>query len=338
MTGRGTLADDLCIIIIGRNEGERLVKCLQSVRQTGARMVYVDSGSTDGSVLAAETAGAQVIALDMSIPFTAARARNAGLQALGLYPQCTDETSPVSPEFIQFIDGDCEIHPQWLDAATAFLRLTPNAGVVFGRLRERYPEVSPYNALCDAEWDTPLGQTTACGGIAMMRRVALAQTSLFNAEMIAGEEPELCLRLARKGWQIWRIAEEMALHDAAMLRLGQFWKRMRRGGFAYALWVHMHGKAPERLGVPAWWRTVIWGGLIPVAIVVLAVVWGPAALALVVVYPLQIARLALREGGKVPAWRKAGLLTVGKFAEMQGILEYHLWRGLRRPARIIEHK
>lgn len=338
MTGNGSPINDVGIIIIGRNEGGRLVRCLESVHKTGCRMVYVDSGSTDNSVVAAQAVDAQVIVLDMSSPFTAARARNAGLAALGFTGQDAQNTQNNPPEFIQFLDGDCELHSEWVEAGATFLRDTPTAGIVFGRLRERYPEASPYNALCDAEWNTPLGQTTACGGIAMMRREALTQTSLFNADMIAGEEPELCVRIARNNWQIWRVADEMALHDADMHRFRQFWKRMRRGGFVYALWAQMYGKAPEKLGVAALRRTVIWAGLLPIAIILLVLVWGPVGFAALLVYPMQVIRLARRGGGTAPAWRNAMLLTVGKFAELHGVIEFYLRRGLKRPAKIIEHR
>jgi len=329
----------LGIVIIGRNEGARLVRCLASVAeftdQTAGQVVYVDSGSTDGSVAAAQAAGAQVVALDMTQPFTAARARNAGMAALGLTPE---GAAPGTPDVIQFLDGDCELQPDWVQAGLAFLHAHPDVGVVSGRLRERNPEASPYNALCDAEWDGPLGENEICGGIAMMRRDALAQTTLFNAAMIAGEEPELCLRLRREGWKIWRIADEMALHDAAMLRFGQFWTRMRRGGFAYGLWTDLYGVVPERPGASALRRALIWGGAIPCVILLGILAFGPIGVLLAGVYPVQIVRFARRRGSTRQAWQIAVLNTTAKFAEMQGFVEFY-WRKLRgRPAGLIEHK
>ena len=38
------------VVAIGRNEGERLRVCLESARRDVHALVYVDSGSTDGSV------------------------------------------------------------------------------------------------------------------------------------------------------------------------------------------------------------------------------------------------------------------------------------------------
>lgn len=312
------------VVVIGRNEGARLLRCLASLQQEAGPVVYVDSGSTDGSVAAARNAGAQVVELDMSRPFTAARARNAGLAALG----------PDLPGVVQFVDGDCEMQPGWLDRAAAFLQAHPGVAVVSGRLRERHPEASPYNALCDAEWDRPEGQAQDCGGIAMMRgRALLALSGPFNAQMIAGEEPELCLRLRRAGWQIWRLADEMALHDAAMTRFGQFWRRMRRGGFAFALWAGMHGAGPERMGVAPLRRALVWGAALPLAILLACLALGPWALLGLLLYPLQVARLARSMG-----WGNGLLLTLGKFAEAQGALEYAWRRITGQEARIIEHK
>ena len=82
-------------VVIGRNEGARLLACLQSLAGQVRRLVYVDSGSTDGSVKAAQAAGAEVVVLDMEQPFTAARARNAGLAVLADNP----------PEFVQLVDA-----------------------------------------------------------------------------------------------------------------------------------------------------------------------------------------------------------------------------------------
>ena len=69
-------------VAIGKNEGERLRICLQSLAKQVSRLVYVDSGSSDGSVELARSVEAVVVELDPRIPFTAARARNAGVERL----------------------------------------------------------------------------------------------------------------------------------------------------------------------------------------------------------------------------------------------------------------
>lgn len=315
-------------VLIGRNEGDRLKLCLASVSGVD-RVVYVDSGSTDGSVEAARAAGAEVVSLDMSLPFTAARARNAGIEAL---------KRGNIPDLVQFIDGDCELQPDWLATATAFLEANPKAAVACGRRRERFPEASIYNRLCDREWDTPVGQAKACGGDALMRMAALSEVGGYDPTLIAGEEPEMCVRLRAKGWQIWRLDAEMTLHDAAMTRLGQFWKRAKRGGHAWAEGAWMHGRAPERHGVAGTRRALIWGAALPLAIVAMALLVSPWALLLLLAYPAQITRLARRDGGSRVAWEQAGLLTLGKFPEAQGALEFFTRRLTGRRSGLIEYK
>ncbi|MEO9123976.1 MAG: glycosyltransferase, partial [Microcoleus sp.] len=196
------------LVAIGRNEGVRLEACLQSAIDKVALVVYVDSGSTDGSLELARSLGADTVELDLSTPFTAARARNEGFaRLLELAPDI---------EFVQFVDGDCEVVDGWLDRAQRELTACPDVAAVCGRRRERYPEATIYNQLCDIEWDTPVGETKACGGDSMMRSAAFEQVEGFNPTLIAGEEPELCVRLRQKDWKIIRLDAEMTLHDAQM--------------------------------------------------------------------------------------------------------------------------
>jgi GT2 family glycosyltransferase len=324
------MTDRAGVIVIGRNEGARLEACLAAMPGDVAGLVYVDSGSTDGSVAAARAAGAHVVELDPAIPFTAARARNAGVAAL--------TAAGIAPDYLQFIDGDCTLGPGWLATAIAFLDATPAAAVVCGRRRERHPEASVYNRLCDREWTTPIGQARACGGDALMRRVAFEAAGGFRDDLIAGEEPELCVRLRAAGWQVWRIDAEMTLHDAAMTRFGQWWKRVRRGGFAAAEGVALHGQGPDRHGVIQTRRALLWGLVFPVAVLLGAFI-TPWALALLLAYPAQIVRLALRKGACRTDWEEAAFLTLGKFPEVLGILD-HAGRRVLGGARkeLIEYK
>ena len=135
------------VVVIGRNEGDRLRRSLESVRSQTDRIVYVDSGSTDGSVTLARSLGADVVELDMSKPFTMARGRNAGFyRLLDLYPDV---------QFVQFLDGDCEMVSGWLQRGQDEMRDKTHAAVVSGRRREYEPQRSIYHRLVDMEWDTP---------------------------------------------------------------------------------------------------------------------------------------------------------------------------------------
>jgi glycosyltransferase involved in cell wall biosynthesis len=304
----------LGLVVIGRNEGERLARCLVSVRSI-PRRVYVDSGSTDGSVSLAQREGVEVVELPVPPHFTAARARNAGLAKL--------LAEEPDLEFVQMVDGDCEVQPDWIDAALSVLRAEPDLALVFGRRRELYPERSIYNALCDDEWNVPIGESTGCGGDALFRVTALRQVDFYNAAMIAGEDTELSMRLRKRGWRLRRIAAEMTLHDAAIVRFGQ-WSRTVRSIF-------------------------IWGGVSPLlllAAILLALTahvwWWIAVAVLFIPWPLRMAQLAKRQrrrGLNIKVARLSGvLLMVGKVPQFIGLVGYHLDRLSGRTSRLIEYK
>ncbi len=318
------------VVIIGRNEGERLRRCLRSIPDAVAQVIYVDSGSSDNSVEVALEAGAQVVDLDMSSPFTAARARNAGYKAL-------ENNGAI--DFVQFVDGDCEFDPGWFSVAEEFLRSHPKVAVVCGRRREMFPETSVYNRLCDWEWDTPVGRTKSCGGDAMFRADAFEQAEGFLETMIAGEEPELCVRIRAMGWDVWRLNAEMTMHDAAIDRFSQWWKRARRSGHAFAEGAEIHGKPPEYHNVRALRRILKWAVFVPFTIVILAVFLSPWALLLGLVYLIQVSRLAFRSGVRNrSSWEFALFLTLGNFPEALGCFEYFWRRFSGRKPKLIEYK
>lgn len=316
---RNTLPD---AVVIGRNEGARLIACLQSLAGQVRRIVYVDSGSTDGSVAQATALGAEVVPLDMSLPFTAARARNAGLARLQDDP----------PVLVQLLDGDCAMQPGWLQAASAAFTDHPAAVVICGRRRERFPAASVWNGLADQEWDTPIGRAKACGGDALILYSAIMAVGGYREDLIAGEEPELCLRLARNGGEIWRIDAEMTLHDAALTRMSQWWRRCRRAGHAFAEGAALHGAGPEGHWRAETRRALVWGAALPVAIVLAGLI-HPAGWFLALIYPLQVLRIA-RSGGVTWAF----WITLAKFAEAQGALGYWFDRLRGRRKGLIEYK
>lgn len=314
-------------VAIGRNEGARLIRCLDSLSAAGLRhVVYVDSGSTDASIAEAEARGAIVVRLDKDRPFTAARARNAGAAAL---PQGAE-----APDFIQFIDGDCVLDPGWIPAAAGFLQGNPAVAVACGRRREIAPEASIYNRMIDREWDTPPGQARSCGGDALMRTQPFRAAGGFDPALIAGEEPELCVRLRKAGWLVWRLDAEMTRHDAAIYRFGQWWRRSRRAGHAYAEGAALHGAPPERHNVAQTRRALIWGAGIPLAAAGGAVLIHPLLILILLAWPVQIVRLWRRDGDGP----RALFLTLGKIPEALGVLEYRAKRLTGRGGRLIEYK
>ncbi|KRQ97104.1 glycosyltransferase family 2 protein [Bradyrhizobium valentinum] len=323
-------ANEIGIVAIGRNEGQRLIECLASVKSATNNIVYVDSGSTDGSIAAAEEIGALVVKLDLTQPFTAARARNEGFAAL--------KADRPNVSFVQFIDGDCIMAHDWLNKALTFVEQRKDVAVVCGRLRERYPTASVYNQFLDLEWSAPIGEAISCGGIALMRVQAFEAVRGFHSRLIAGEEPELCVRLRKIGWKIWRLDEEMAQHDAAMSRFDQWWVRCVRGGHAHAEVSRIHKGSQFQISAREIASTAFWGGLAPVLIGFGTLV-HPLALCGAIIYPIQVCRIAIRRGvNSSNSWLYAVFLTVAKFAQMQGLLQFYWrrWRG--NTSQLIEYK
>lgn len=317
-------------VVIGRNEGARLQRCLASVQEFVPRLVYVDSQSTDNSIENARAASAKVVALDMSIPFSAARARNAGLEHL--------KAAHPDLRFVQFIDGDCELDAAWLRSALSIIEEQDQAAVVCGRRRERSPESSLYNLVCDLEWDTPIGVADACGGDALIRVGALDEVGAYDPGLVAGEEPEMCLRLRQAGWTILRIDAEMTLHDANIHSFRAWLKRQKRYGYALALSVAKHGRGAERYAVKEACRALTWTVAIPLPILLVSII-SPWALLALLFYPAQIVRLALRDrSGSPKVAQRATLSLASRFAETAGLIQYMRDRLDGRLPQIIEYK
>lgn len=325
------------VVTIGRNEGERLIRCLQSLiaqLPKDALIVYVDSGSTDGSIAVAESFGVHVINLDPSIPFTMARGRNAGFNYL------IEHFKDV--EYVQFIDGDCELIQGWIDKAIATLNSDEKLAVVCGRRHERFPNASVYNRLADMEWNTPIGEAKACGGDALMRVRAIQEVNGYNEALIGGEEPEMCLRLSQLGWKIQRIDADMTFHDAAMLKFSQWWKRSIRGGWAFESGAALHSASPEQFRVRESRSGWLWGLILPM--IALGLAWPTSGLSLLLLaaYPVlmwRVYRYRQRQGD-VPSHARlyAFFCVLSKVPQVIGQLKYWLARWGGQQVTLIEYK
>ena len=335
------LMRELGVVVIGRNEGERLRRCLEAISPQAVNTVYVDSGSTDGSVATAHIHGAEVVELDMSIPFCAARARNAGYQRLlESHPQLS---------YIQFIDGDCEIIGDWMLFAVESLLNRPDHAIVAGWLRERSPEISIYNRLGDLEWNfAGAGEVEAVGGIFMIRREAFDSVGGFDSTVAAGEEPELCQRLIRKGWRLVRLDRDMALHDLAMTRFGQWWRRMVRSGYgsmdvAQRFGVANFARNNARVRIwSAWLALLLAAGVVAVGAVPDSRMPILIVLLIFAVWPAQWLRIALRtwrKGQPLPiAAAYAYFITIAFLPQIVGQIMYCADRLRNRSFRLVEYK
>lgn len=335
--GQNETHADIGVVVIGRNEGERLRRCLTAPGIAGLTTVYVDSGSTDGSVEMARSLGVEVIELDPSRPFTAARGRNAGVEHLiAFHPELT---------LVQLLDGDTEITDDFVSRASLEFVGHVTLGAVSGRLRERNRAASKYNRLCDMEWNRPAGEAEAFSGNVLLRIDTFKDAGGYDESLIAGEDPELSLRVRRKGWSILSIDIPMGLHDADMHTFSQWWTRTTRTGHAFAEGAEMH-KASGHYRKEV--RSIaFWAGVVPAVIAGSAllgfrkrVAWfGLGALA---IYPLQWWRVRghrLKVGdGTSDAGLYATHVMIGKFAELSGVVRYFLNKVSGKEQGLVEYR
>lgn len=319
----------VAVIAIGRNEGERLIRCLASLSGQADQIVYVDSGSTDDSVLAAARMGVKVVRLDPRTPFTAARARNAGFAALN---------EGGLPDFVQFVDGDCALEPGWIARAAAFLTATPDVGLVTGWRTELFPNASVFNAMAEVEWHRPPGEIAACGGDMMVRSQVFLDVGGFNPHLICSEDEDFVIRVRKTGMLAWRLPFVMTHHDLNMHRSAQWWTRTIRTGHGYAEVGRLH---PPHFAAELR-RVWFYGGILPVLALIGLFMSGWMCLGVLIVYTLSWLRTAaglIRAGQpRAEGFYHAAFLTLSKLPNMIGLLTYHRRRLLGLTMRIIEYK
>ena len=324
------------VVVIGRNEGARLARCLESVQRLDRPIVYVDSGSSDGSAALAREARVSVVELDPSRPFSAARARNEGFAALA--------AAHGGTTLVQFLDADCTLFPSWLDAAEAAMGADPLRAVVIGPLHERHPDASVYNRMCALEWKSPPGDLSnfgSLGGIMLVRAEVFAALGGFDERVIAGEDSELGVRVAAAGFKVTKIAEPMATHDADIHRFGQWWKRAVRAGHAIGQRFSLHGRGGARDCARERRSVLFWGAALPATILLLAPLTHGLSVLLAggyLVLGQRIVRYRLGQGDEPRDARLyARFVVIGKFAEAIGLLKFHL-NNRAGKFRIIEYK
>jgi GT2 family glycosyltransferase len=323
----------LGIVVIGRNEGDRLERCLRSVQGAGAPIVYVDSGSRDQSPARARALGVDVVELDPARPFTAARGRNEGFAKL------TSEHPQV--DRVQFLDGDTEVIAGWLERASDELARDPSVVAVCGRRRERAPDASVYNLLCDLEWNTPVGETTQFGGDVMIRVDAFRRAGGYDDGLIAGEDPDLAVRLHKDGGRILRVDQDMTWHDAAMTSFSQWWTRAVRGGHAFAEGAERH--ADLRFWAKEVKSNWAWGAALPaLGVGMFLPTLGTSLVGVAGGYGLLFAKVQrdARRRGLSPrdSTIYAAFTTLAKVPQAVGQARYVVGKARGKKARIIEYK
>lgn len=330
------LHDFVGVVVIGRNEGERLRACFTALSDFSGTLVYVDSGSSDESISIASNFGHVILSLDPSRPFSAARARNEGFEIILKYNPRV--------KFIQFIDGDCVLARRWLEVAYSALLADSSCSAVIGHLMEAHPTTSVYNRLCQMEWKSPPGDLSdfgGFGGLSMIRADVFLKLGGFNADVIAGEDSELGVRMSQAGYRVTKIDHHMATHDANIHRFSQWWKRAIRAGHAIGQRAHLNGVSPAKDCVRERKSTWFWGIVVPILVLVpLFPTKGLSAL-LLGGYLLLAVRVYRhrRHQGESPSDSAtySSFLVLSKVANGIGLAKFY-WNRHTRQYRIIEYK
>lgn len=273
----GASAKELAVsfVVIGRDEAAHLGASVRSLADQGIprsqmEVIYVDSGSVDGSPEIAQRFGADRIVLLARSEASAAKARNQGARL-------------ARAEFIQFVDGDTTLEAGWTAHGLGVLRPAPRLAGIAGALKESMPDRNLYHRVLDLDWPSSTGPVPFVGGNAMYRRSALLDVGGFDECLGLGEEPELGVRLRERGWTLRQLSRPMARHDVDISRFADYLGQMYGNGVACGRVVRATGGLHRGfwrdrfLGLMAWAATLF---LVPL-LALLAALQSPALGAIV---------------------------------------------------------
>jgi glycosyltransferase involved in cell wall biosynthesis len=195
----------ISFIVIGRNEGWKLNKCLESIFEVITKnhlkkyeVLYIDSKSTDKSVSFAENYN-EVKVIKLTSDFNAAIARNVGFKE-------------SNGNVLYFIDGDMEIKADFLAKV-----YSPDEGLrynfVTGNYINKYYDhqgnllhSSPYHNLQEPKKDI------ATGGLFLIERKLWKLVNGMRNDFKRSQDIDFTLRLAKKHIFVTRLPDFAAIH------------------------------------------------------------------------------------------------------------------------------
>jgi len=254
---------DVSFVAIGYNESATLGACLKSLKNAvlpasvASELIYVDGGSNDDSMAIAQTHGAGSV-LGGDRRRTAAENRNLGLAA-------------ARGRYIQFVDGDMVMEPDWPAAALVFLEHHPETAAVCGNLLES--QTGAFSKAFEIDWAPREGAVRHCGGAAMFRRDLLERLGGFPEDVAYGEEPYLCWRMRNElAATIYQLGRPMARHELGYRGIIDYWRRNVRMGATYAEIAARCRRGPERL----WLKESLMNAVLAAVGVagIAALIWG----------------------------------------------------------------
>jgi GT2 family glycosyltransferase len=305
------------IVVIGRNEAQRLHDCFQAIMPSGCKIVFADSASTDDSVQIAKQYQINIVELDASLPLSAARGRNAGAKKLL-------EIDPFIT-LIQFVDGDTILDTHWLEKADKIMRERPDVAVLDGILKEKNSSISLFKHLSALEWECPPGHISFTGGNCMMRVKVFLECQGFNEKIQAAEDTELCCRIRQKGGIILHSHELMGIHDSRIFNFKQFCNRCAIKGYSCQQISSMYVNQPEKLLLRENLSNWFYGGIIPISSLVLSPLTSGLSLLLFLIYPVLFVRIYVGARKNWKPWSSfayASSCIIGKFPSFFGACKY----------------
>jgi len=214
------------VVVIARNEEASIATCLESVLHTfegrSYELIFVDSASTDNTVLIASRFPANVI----RIPPTERLSPSLG--------RCTG-AGHARGKWIMFLDGDCTVNADWIDEAERTLTEQPDLGALAGE-RVQMLAASRSHAAAQYNYPYPDQDYTAAdflSGSAVYTSKALDATGGFNPYLRSCEEAELGARLRKAGFRLLRLRSTMSWHSIKhpTETTSELLRRIKRGFF-----------------------------------------------------------------------------------------------------------
>lgn len=320
--------EEIGIVIVGRTGS--FVETALSAPESAPVVAVTIAG--DDAAIAAREAGIDYVELEADA-VNGGRARNAGYRRL----------KKVAPhlKLVMFVEAGALIDPDWLSFAARFMARRPEVAALEGRTVDSTVRRTTFQRIAAVAEEEGERQTT--GRNALFRTDAFEAAGGFRGDIIADETADLCIRLRRRGAHVWSSAESMLLTESTPLNAVSWKKKAVADGFAYAAGAALHGGPPERYMTKEQGRAVVWGGLVPVAIVLTAIIaaigaglfsFGANAVAAgvsvfavgVLLYLLKIAGSAIARGPVRPSsWVDAAAATFAHFYEFSGVVKY--WFG-----------
>ena len=193
------------IIIKALNEEQRIAAAIETslvaLQAVGGEIILADSHSTD-----------QTISIAQKYPIRIVQLANPDERCCGIGPQLGYQFA--QGEFIYILDGDMEMHPEFLPAAIDIMKQQPELAGVGGQVVEMNTESLEYISRMErASVHMLVGEVDRLDMGGLYRRAAIEQVGYFsNRNLHSYEEFDLAVRLRAKGWQLRRLGMPSVRH------------------------------------------------------------------------------------------------------------------------------